>query len=114
MIDTDKVVFSIADGEPLTEQTMFTLADSLVAPETFKKLRLAKKLTRKELARHLDCSEQTIIGYERSGCRLSVDRYLKFLFAVAQDDDSKAKYSTILQHLRSQMTLDMLKGTGAV
>ena len=110
MIDTDKVVFSIADSEQFTEQSVNAVADSLVAPDTFKKLRLAKKLTRKELASQLDCSEQTIIGYERTGCRLSVDRYLKFLFAVAQDESSKANYGAILQHLRSQITLDMLKG----
>lgn len=110
---TNKVVFSIADDKnQVPKHSIHSVANSLVAPDTFRNLRLAKKLTRKELASQLDCSEQTIIGYERTGCRLSVDRYLKFLFAVAHDEKSRANYSAILQHLRSQITMDMLKGQG--
>jgi DNA-binding XRE family transcriptional regulator len=91
------------------EEQMMSNVTALLAPEIFKKLRQGKGLTRQALANEIGCSAQAIVNYEKSGSKLSFDKFVLFLKVVAPDQHSLTEYAQIFRQLNSQVASDLVK-----
>ena len=96
--------------ESTKNQTLSNVA-AIIEPYIVRKLREGKGLTRQALAKQIDCSPQAIVNYEKTGSKLTIDKYALFLMAIAYDDQSLKAYSEIFKALNSQVAQDLEKSS---